>query len=225
MIKLLEKDNIGFTLSEVLITLVIIGVVAAITLPTIYADYIEREKIAKVKKMYSTLGNAITFVKTEGGDLYFDNPEDTQEEINEWYDIYLRRRLHTMKVCQGNVTQVKDCWTQPKCLNGNCGGVGTGNAMVSAILTDGTTIMMDRWTPSTFGVISKYGETDGIIFYFDINGSKAPNTIGKDIFVSVFISQEGFVPAYRDRTRSEIDSNCSKSGNGVSCIMKYLNKS
>ena len=55
----------AFSLSEVLITLVIAGVIAAITLPAIHANYTEREKIAKIKKIYSTLANAMTCVRAE----------------------------------------------------------------------------------------------------------------------------------------------------------------
>ena len=40
----------AFTLSEVLITLVIIGVVAALTIPVLQENYLEKERIAKVKK-------------------------------------------------------------------------------------------------------------------------------------------------------------------------------
>ena len=40
----------GFTLAETLITLVIIGVVASITLPSLWVNYQEKERIAKIKK-------------------------------------------------------------------------------------------------------------------------------------------------------------------------------
>ena len=62
----------AFTLSEVLITLVIIGVISAITVPFLTAEYTENEKIAKVKKTYATLANAMTLVKANGGDTIFE---------------------------------------------------------------------------------------------------------------------------------------------------------
>ncbi len=49
----------GFTLSEVLITLGIIGVVAALTMPTLIAKQKEKETVAKLKKVYSTLSQAL----------------------------------------------------------------------------------------------------------------------------------------------------------------------
>ena len=50
--------NRGFTLAEVLITLGIIGVVAAITLPVLIAKYKETVTVAKVKETYSIIAQA-----------------------------------------------------------------------------------------------------------------------------------------------------------------------
>lgn len=50
------KGLLAFTLAEVLITLGIIGVVAAMTLPTLINNYRKQETIAKLKKVYSVLG-------------------------------------------------------------------------------------------------------------------------------------------------------------------------
>ena len=61
----------AFTLAEVLITLVIIGVVAVITLPSVFAEYREAERSGRVKKCYSTLANAMTVAKSLGSDMDF----------------------------------------------------------------------------------------------------------------------------------------------------------
>jgi prepilin-type N-terminal cleavage/methylation domain-containing protein len=50
--------NKAFTLAEVLITLGIIGVVSALTIPTLTAKYQERVTVAKVKETYAILANA-----------------------------------------------------------------------------------------------------------------------------------------------------------------------
>ncbi len=49
----------AFTLSEVLITLVIIGIIAAITVPAVVNNYVEQSTVSRVKKFYSTMSNAI----------------------------------------------------------------------------------------------------------------------------------------------------------------------
>ena len=48
----------AFTLAEVLITLGIIGVAAAMTMPSLIAEHIEKSTIARLKKVYSVLDNA-----------------------------------------------------------------------------------------------------------------------------------------------------------------------
>lgn len=55
----------GFTLAEVLITLGIIGVVAAITIPELVNSCNEATTVSKVKKMNSTLSNALRLAIAE----------------------------------------------------------------------------------------------------------------------------------------------------------------
>lgn len=56
----------AFTLAEVLITLGIIGVVAALTLPTLINNINKQDTVAKIKKAYSVFGNAINAFNEEG---------------------------------------------------------------------------------------------------------------------------------------------------------------
>lgn len=57
----------AFTLAEVLITLGIIGVVAALTLPAISASYRKKEAEVRTKKFYSTIQQAIIMAENEFG--------------------------------------------------------------------------------------------------------------------------------------------------------------
>lgn len=61
------KRNPGFTLAEVLITLGIIGVVAAMTLPTLVAKYQKQVVITKLKSTYSILNQAIKMSEIDNG--------------------------------------------------------------------------------------------------------------------------------------------------------------
>ena len=49
------KTKFGFTLAEVLITLGIIGVVAALTLPSLVTNYQKQVTVNKLKKFYNGL--------------------------------------------------------------------------------------------------------------------------------------------------------------------------
>ena len=219
----------AFTLSEVLITLVVIGIVAAITMPTLHANYVEKERIAKIKKTYSTLNQAMIRVRATGADMMFEEIDGNSQKIKEWYDEYMGPFLITTKVCH----QKAGCWNEGDTywLNGskhnwNRTGVGVGSDIITAVLNDGTFINIDGFSISDmntiFGIDAE-GKA-GFVAYFDINGMRKPNTIGKDIFVAVYAADIGFVPAYAHRNMSQVDSDCSSKGKGVSCIIKYLNK-
>ncbi|MBR1754551.1 prepilin-type N-terminal cleavage/methylation domain-containing protein, partial [bacterium] len=59
----------GFTLAEVLITLGIIGVVAALTIPTLMQKTNERETISNLKKVYSELSQSWNMMQVEYGTI------------------------------------------------------------------------------------------------------------------------------------------------------------
>ncbi len=222
--KKLNKMKRGFTLSEVLVALVIIGIISAITIPLLYSQYTEQERISRVKKVYAALSNALIMSKTNGGDIIFDHEiNDDQETLNSWFNQYLKTYISTIKICYNQ----EGCWSYPVYyLNGNQDGsgsrLGMGTPCLSFILNDGTFVALDRLTLSNIGIVNS-SSTYGIAMFFDINGEKKPNTFGKDIFIAAF-SDDGVIPAYKGKTSSQINSNCSSSGTGYSCIMKYLRK-
>ncbi len=221
------KTAKGFTLAEVLITLVVIGIIAAITVPLILSNYAEQEKASKVKKAYSTLANAMTRVKADGGDYIFD-VEESQENTNNWFNSYIKPYFSTLKICYNE----KGCWNSGDTyyLSGNIDiknrkGIGLGDNIITIILNDGTYFNFNQCIASS--VKSYYGvdinNSRGFVITFDINGDKKPNTVGKDIFAAVF-TEDGIVPAYKDQTSAQIEADCSNSGTGYSCIQKYLVK-
>ncbi len=63
----------GFTLAEVLITLAIIGVVAALTIPSVVANTQQQEFKTGLKKAVNVLNDAITTIKATTGETPYDN--------------------------------------------------------------------------------------------------------------------------------------------------------
>ncbi len=59
--------HLGFTMAEVLITLGIIGIVAAMTLPTLVQNNKNKEVEAKLKKIYSVMNQAILMSENDNG--------------------------------------------------------------------------------------------------------------------------------------------------------------
>ncbi len=60
-------NNKGFTLAEVLITLAIIGTVAALTIPTVVKNYQEAAAVSRVKKHYRNIAAVVQQWQVEEG--------------------------------------------------------------------------------------------------------------------------------------------------------------
>ncbi len=75
----------GFTLSEVLITLGIIGVVASMTLPTLIAKYNKKQTAIAVKAAYSMLSQAILQSVADNGDTKYWTKNLSSKQ---YYDKY-----------------------------------------------------------------------------------------------------------------------------------------
>ena len=61
------KRVIAFTLAEVLITLAIIGVVAALTIPTLVSNYQKTQYVTQLKKAYSQFNQALVQMAADRG--------------------------------------------------------------------------------------------------------------------------------------------------------------
>ena len=67
----ISARKIGFTLAEVLITLGIIGVVAALTLPSIMANTKKKEYSVRIKRFYSIMNQAIMQSEAVNGPMKY----------------------------------------------------------------------------------------------------------------------------------------------------------
>lgn len=85
----LQSVNTAFTLAEVLITLAIIGIVAAVTIPSLTQKYEEKQYLIKLKKTYTVLNQAFLFAKGEYGELdYWGLTTTLSGETNEDGELY-----------------------------------------------------------------------------------------------------------------------------------------
>ena len=99
-------DKRAFTLAEVLITLGIIGVVAALTLPTLMAKYRKHVVVTKLQKIYSVMNQAINMSNAEYGDVsgwvkdcgISITPTCTLQEAKDWFNMYIGKHLEIVKI-------------------------------------------------------------------------------------------------------------------------------
>lgn len=64
-----KAKHLAFTLAEVLITLGIIGVVAAMTIPTLISKTQKKEAVTRLKGAYSQIAQAIRMSEADNGDI------------------------------------------------------------------------------------------------------------------------------------------------------------
>ena len=81
----------GFTLAEVLITLGVIGVVAAMTIPTLIANHKKKVVVTKMEKFYSSMNQAIKLSEVQNSEVKnweICNNADPND-MYDWYKKYL----------------------------------------------------------------------------------------------------------------------------------------
>ena len=212
--KEVDMKKSGFTLAEVLVTLGIVGVVAAMTLPTVIANYQKQVTESKLKKVYTVLNQAFKLSETQHGEYqHWENAEDIG--ANEYFNKYLHPYMKVLKVCNS----YRDCnyktntpWKTIKGIEYQYEFLGN-NSRVAFILTDGTLINIFVKSGSSLEHI------DNKIFV-DLNGGEGVNTFGKDVFIFQR-TQSGLIQPYGiGTTMAQINSSCSN--DGMYCALKIM---
>lgn len=81
----------AFTLSEILITLGIIGVVAVLTMPSLINHFEKKQTIAKLKTSYSILSNAVKASIIDNGEISdWDFSLNEEDFIDKYFAKYLK---------------------------------------------------------------------------------------------------------------------------------------
>jgi len=177
MKKILNKKAISaFTLAEVLITLVIIGVIAAITVPSLISKYKEEQLKTQFKKTYSTITRALnTMVMLRFSGNVECNWDSTTGVIrnSQCSDFYreLSNVLLVQKTCINNA-KINGC--VPKYQNYRQMGDGCSEYSEEHINSTHTVYVLNDGQI----LITTYNP----LFAVDINGFKGPNKFGVDVF-------------------------------------------
>ena len=96
-----QYKKAAFTLAEVLITLGIIGIVAAMTLPTLIADYQKKVVETRLISFYSKINQAYRMSYAENGDTvdWIEiNKAYSYEEMLAWLEHYIFPYMKHMSV-------------------------------------------------------------------------------------------------------------------------------
>ena len=202
--------KLAFTVAEVLITLGIIGVVAAMTIPTLISKYHEKQTYTRLKETYSIIAQALRSVEEEYG-----TPDDwnlSQEFYKSEDSLKIAKILLTsLKVAQDcGVKANSSCMYNGryKYLDGSYASSYGNFKTYKIVLMNGTSVSFGVYTPNEL-----------IDFFVDTNGAAPPNQVGRDLFVFGYFKNKGLYPLGAPGT---VAYSCAKNGNGWGCTYYLL---
>lgn len=221
----------AFTLAEVLITLGIIGIVAAMTLPALINKTHGAQYRTALQKSYSILQQALQSLNADQG---FVAKRDTY--ANRTFANYYKQYFKIAKDCS-----LTSCITTSTDENNNANVINayqtySRNRKVGSyffddgqfILTDGMVVLIEDNT-ALAGEGNSNSGVGAMFISVDINGyNKKPNAWGHDLFTFQIMNDSGkLLPMGANGTIfTDMDQYCSatssNSQNGIACTYKAL---
>ena len=182
----------AFTLAEVLITLGIIGIVAAMTLPVLIGKAERYILVQQFKKAYSNIQNIVELVQVENGMPYDCYSRIWSSELTQCPE-FLEAFLSKMQVLQKCDSDNYDCHpkykTKVEVLA--AGGEEIRNTSCSYSLSGGHFYVLKDGSFLFLNDIDDVN-THQPFFAVDVNGNKGPNKFGYDMFYLSFYRENQF---------------------------------
>lgn len=183
----------GFTLSEVMLVLSVIGVIAALTIPGVVQNTQNKQTVTKLKKIYSTISQSAQMLMVDNDGTLEGNYFSGSSNNNTLNAFASKMTL--IKTC---MTGVAGCWytTPITQKNGNLWSSNPDNSGARGVLADGSLLIFNDYSGDC-----TYNQGSGPLqnslcgdIYVDINGSQNPNQWSRDIF-RFWITKNGVYPA------------------------------
>ena len=217
LIQISSRLNCAFTLAEVLITLGIIGVVAAMTIPTLINNSQNRELQSALNKGYSEISQALKLMELDIGCEVRPQDYAPRTFVNSYKNYFKHIKFAPLSF-QANDTETNDYNTMKEYRTYNKSKNVFYNMLDDGqfILSDGALIMINN---EAYNIL---------LISIDVNGlKKGPNIWGKDLFTFEINSAGKLLPMGADGTRyTDMSEYCSKNSssniNGIGCTSAAL---
>lgn len=216
------RKNRAFTLAEVLITLGIIGVVAAMTIPNLLSKMDRDRKIATVRKAQSILNQAIKLSTIDNEDYEaWDTTLPPREYLDKYYTPYMKVIAYCDTYSKCNYKSAAP-WSRYNGSNSYTGfnaysriPIFTLDGILYSISQSGGGNDQDD-TDSVYDM--NYIGSNGV--FIDVNGPNKPNRFGNDVFMLVRNKDGSVMSLGYDLPDSKINQDCSKNGKCLYCAEK-----
>lgn len=187
----------GFTLAEVLITLGIIGVIAALTVPTLISKYSEKVMVSTLKETYSYLSQAYTSAMYEYGSpkswnlIGFTSGEGAANLTDK-----LVPYIKIQKNCRNSGSSDLSCLDSfvYKTLSGtDAYNFGSSTSYSKVKLQNGAVLIGQALRSDCSSTLGELKNICGAIMV-DVNGNNGPNTWGKDLH-RFYVTTQSIIPS------------------------------
>ena len=167
----------GYTLVEILVTLAIIGIVAALTIPSLFHRW-ERHSIEiGIKEAFQILNSSISASTSENGSLDDWNYNiDSEVFANQYIAPYIKHSGYFL--LDKNIFNT-DYSPRP---------MWQSYERPAALISTSSKVPVFRLDNGMLLLVSVYPDTsyyDNVYLHIDLNGKKGPNIVGNDIFMFV----------------------------------------
>lgn len=168
----MKKKKHAFTLAEALITLAIIGVIAALTTPTLVRDARNTQYKTAYKKAFSVASQVWLKMNFDGLIVTRPGWNDLSSVLTNFSAF--KTYFNIIKDC--NTNNNSTCWATGETIWGGC----PGEEAPAFIDASGM-----AWTVEVTGSVA------GPFLLVDVNGNKGPNVYGKDRFMIIPTPDDG----------------------------------
>lgn len=189
----------GFTLAEVLITLGIVGIVAAYTIPLLINSYQNQVYVYQLKSSFSTIQQFIKQYLADQGTTelrntpLYDGTNWLSNAKQSQVDSIVRQYFKVVKACKAYPNSPRDtsCDMVEKYL-GLASTSTLGNGAYNFCTVDGVCFFMSLQTSCNpdYSKIGNMKANCGSVS-IDTNGANLPNTYGRDAWASFAIGHDG----------------------------------
>lgn len=224
----MKRVSKGFTLSEVLITLGIIGVVAAMTIPTLMTKINHIKLKSQFKEGYAILSQAVKLANDDGWSLSSAKNDYERYKLSQEFLKYFKGAT----VCNYEENNSNLCIGRKEDNNGTVTVTNkdykyTNYAKNTEYIQTSMFDDLQFFLPNNMLIIVDYNDWKGTPITIDINGKGSkPNALGHDVFMFVLKESEksgGYelVPMGTPETYLSKTNYCSKTSkdprNGLAC--------
>ncbi len=212
------KVKLAFTLAEVLITLGIIGIVAALTIPTLMTNYKAKKLRTQFLKSYSTIQQAIKLMQNDDVSL---DPTMYHGRKFPFYKVFINYLQAPLDCGDSSVVggRLAPCYGRTKgkpyiSFDGK-------NEISGDYLDDGQIVLQD----GSLILFENYYSSGIIWISVDLNGyNNPPNRWGYDLFTFQLIDEEIKTMGDTGTQYTDFDKYCnpkvSNNLNGIACAQK-----